>query len=170
MGFVLSLSGLREYFAGAVKRGVRGMNEVQGISRVGSYWLVERDGSQESEIMTIRSTASQQTLPVFSFREEAELFLYLRGSGEDPHNGWRVRQTAPGELLSLFRTVLGGLTHVTLDPIPEVSSLDTSGFLSIAREDFVVRLQSRSGGGEVIEIESSGSPGSGRYRTGQRTG
>lgn len=102
-----------------------------------SYWLLVRDGDNDLEILATGLSSGKQALAVFSFEEEAEMFLCLRNSGD----GWRTRETAAGELLSLFHTLLEGVSCVTLDPIPENSFLNASGLLSIGREAFMTRLE-----------------------------
>ena len=103
-----------------------------------SYWLLVRDGDDGREILTTDLAGGLKALAVFSFEEEAEMFLCLRGSVD----GWRVRETTAGEILSLFYTALKETTCVTLDPIPEDSFLNASGLLSISREKFMTRLES----------------------------
>ncbi len=53
-------------------------------------------------------------LPVVSFEEKAELFLWL-GVAE-PESCWLVRETAAGELASLLLGPLSGVGRVALDP------------------------------------------------------
>lgn len=119
-----------------------------------SYWLLVRGEGSGMEILTTRLSDGRRTLPAFSFEEEAEMFLCLGGV----RDGWRVRRTAAGELLSTFYTFLRGIECVTLDPIPENVGVDTSGLLSISREDFMDRLGSANGRGEVPGERDSKSP------------
>lgn len=114
----------------------RKVNDAIRMPKRTSYWLLVRDERNETEILTTKLSDGRQALPVFSFEEEAEMFLCLRGS----RDGWRVRKTAVGELLSMLYTVLGGIECVTLDPIPESSCLDATGLLSISRRDFMDRV------------------------------
>lgn len=101
------------------------------------YWLLVRDMEDGSEVLTTKLSNGGRMLSVFSFEEEAEMFLCFRGPGD----GWRTREISPGELHSLFYTDLEDVVCVTLDPIPENSFLDTSALLSITRQDFIVRLE-----------------------------
>lgn len=101
------------------------------------YWLLVRDTENGTETLTTGLSNSGRMLPVFSFREEAEMYLCLRG----PRDEWRIRGISSRELRSLFDTALENIASVTLDPIPENSFLDTSGLLSITRQDFLVRLE-----------------------------
>lgn len=109
--------------------------------------MLVKNGRTGVEVLTTGLSGDQLTLPVFSFREEAEMFLCLRSS----QGGWQVRETAAGELLSMFYTVLGGIRYVTLDPIPENSCLGASGLLSITRKDFMGRLEMANGRGRCVE-------------------
>ena len=101
------------------------------------YWLIVRDTANGIETLTTGLSNSGRMLPVFSFEEEAEMYLCLRGSRDE----WRIKRISPEELRSLFDTTLGNIASVTLNPIPENSFLDTSGLLSITRQDFLVRLE-----------------------------
>ena len=62
-----------------------------------TFWLVAKDGTSPMEILTV-DCGDDEALPVFSHVEEAELFLALGGVGD----GWRVRESAPGEIVSLL--------------------------------------------------------------------
>ena len=94
------------------------------------------------------------------------MFLCLRG----PQEGWRVRETTPGELLSILHTLLGSVRCVTLDPIPTSSCLDTSGLLSITRQDFMARLERANGRREAAGKGLPNSLASNRYRRTQGSG
>lgn len=102
-----------------------------------SYWLLVRDTENGIETLTTGLSDSGRMLPVFSFEEEAEMYLCMRGSRDE----WRITEILPEKLRSLFDTVLDNIASVTLDPIPENSFFDTSGLLSITRQDFIVRLE-----------------------------
>lgn len=114
------------------------MNGVVQARKRGTYWLLTRDGFNGPDILSTRLSYGRQALAVFSFEEEAEMFLRLRGRAD----GWQARETTAGEMLSLFYTVLKEIICVTLDPIPENSFLNASGILSISREHFIERLES----------------------------
>lgn len=119
-----------------------------------SYWLLVRNKGSGMEILTTKLPDGRRALPAFSFEEEAEMFLCLGGL----RDSWRVRRTAAGELLSMFYTFLRGIECVTLDPIPENVGVDTSGLLSISREDFMDRLGNANGRGKVPGERDSKSP------------
>ncbi|MGB3681911.1 MAG: hypothetical protein WA990_05440 [Rubrobacteraceae bacterium] len=114
------------------------------------YWLIVRQSYVPPEVLRIRLAGGKETLPIFSFREEAGMFLQLQGLQE----GWQARQTTPGELRSLFYTILRGVERVTLDPIPEISCMDNSRLLGVCREDFLAPLETlekANGGGELLD-------------------
>ncbi|ABG03688.1 hypothetical protein Rxyl_0718 [Rubrobacter xylanophilus DSM 9941] len=82
-------------------------------------------------------TGEGEVLPVFSFREEAELFLMLGGAGGE---GWRVRETRGGELLSLLSGLCRNVAGVALDPFPELGRTSLLSLVCVGRERFVQRL------------------------------
>ena len=113
------------------------MNDAVQTMRRTSYWLLVRDAENGMETLSTGLSNRGRMLPVFSFKEEAEMYLCMRGSRDE----WRIREVAASELRSLFDTVLGNIVSVTLDPIPENSFFDSSGLLNITRQDFIFRLE-----------------------------
>jgi len=82
------------------------------------YWLIEHPGSMRAEKLTVRIDPRREALPVFSFPEEAEMFLKLGGLEE---RGWRVVEITAGELVSrLAGYRRAGIDLVALDPLPEM--------------------------------------------------
>jgi hypothetical protein len=71
-------------------------------------------------------------LPVFSFEEEAALFLCLGAQG-----GWQVRRTGPGELASLLYGPCREVELVALDPMSDVETDVMSNLVSLKRRRFV---------------------------------
>ena len=91
-------------------------------------WLIAEQRCNGLEVFTIGS----DVLPVFSFREEAEMFLGL-GHAAD---GWQqARETTCGELVSVLCGPCREVTSVSLDPIPEMIEL-----VSLSRQAFVRAL------------------------------
>jgi hypothetical protein len=90
-------------------------------------WLVAKQRHNGLEVFTIGT----DVLPVFSFREEAEMFLGLGRVAES----WRVRETTCGELVSVLYGPCKGIEHVALDPVPGVVEL-----VSLSRRAFVGAL------------------------------
>ncbi len=62
-----------------------------------SYWLLAKRGWGRLEVLTTRLADDRRVLPVFSFEEEAVLYLRLGARGS-----WWVRRTGTGELVSLL--------------------------------------------------------------------
>jgi hypothetical protein len=93
--------------------------------------LVVRRCTRGLEVLTIDGNG--EVLPVFGFKEEAEMFLRLGVSG----TGWRVRETTRGELVSVLYAPCRDVRLVALDPLPEMAFESTVGFVSLGREAFV---------------------------------
>ena len=100
-----------------------------------TYWLIVRHENGEMEALTIDFGDGGEALPVFSFEEEAEMFLGLGGFG----GGWQVRESVVGELTSvLFGPSCVRVGRVALDPLPMVVAGTTANLLvSLDREQFI---------------------------------
>ncbi len=96
------------------------------------YWLIRRPMGGYIEAFTVEF-GDVEALPVFSFEEEAELFLSLGVSGEE---GWEVRRSGAGEILSFLHGPLAGVHGVALDPVPECLGGSLLELLTIGKEDF----------------------------------
>jgi hypothetical protein len=90
------------------------------------------------EVLTTNLARGGEALPVFSFEEEANMFLRLGALGDD----WRARETAGGELVSVLCGPCAGVDRVVLDPVPLPGSLveGLKGLLSTGREAFMRSL------------------------------
>lgn len=77
-----------------------------------SLWLIVKHRYSGLEIFT----NGRHMLPVFSFREEAEVFLHLKDAGD----GWQTKETTYGELISVLYGPCRDVEHVSLDPLPEI--------------------------------------------------
>jgi hypothetical protein len=84
------------------------------------------------EVMTI-DAGGETVLPVFSFREEVELFLRLQANGAD----WWPRETTTGELASLLLGLCARVDKVALDPLPSLGERESIGLLSTGRRRFM---------------------------------
>ena len=87
-------------------------------------WLIVQQSRSGMEVLTVASNV----LPVFSFEEEAEMYLNM----EHAADGWQVRETAREELVSVLYGPCREVTHVSLDPVPglvELVSLDRRAFI-----------------------------------------
>jgi hypothetical protein len=100
-----------------------------------SYWLIVKHESQ-MEVLTIRDTDQEETLPIFSFEEEARLFLECGAS----KSGWGVRRTSPGELTSVLFGSCANVERVALDPVPEMDAGMLMDLMCIGRKEFVQLL------------------------------
>lgn len=76
-------------------------------------WLIARERDVELEVFTVEHEGGS-ILPVFSFEEEAELFLRLGAVGD----GWQARETSSGELVSVLCGPCARVEKVALDPLP----------------------------------------------------
>lgn len=118
------------------------------------HWLISKDENGRAEMLTI-DFGGEEMLPVFSFREEAEMFLSLGTMG----GGWSLRRATAGELAS---TLMGPCTYinfVALDPMPEIARRGTAGLVGISRERFMHRLAKR-----LEPLASRGCPESAQAR------
>lgn len=92
------------------------------------FWLVfERPGRP----VTLRLSGVGETLPVFSFAEEAELFLRLTAELDGP----RIENVAAKELLSLVSDPRLDVRRIALDPPGENVAL--ACLVSVGREAFL---------------------------------
>jgi hypothetical protein len=111
-----------------------------------SYWLIAEKRNNGLEVLTIRTGGEQETLPVFSSEEEAELFL---GFG-DVTGGWRARESGAGELVSVLCGPCAGVEEVALDPSPEMVVEGTVGLVSLLRESFIGQIMARRSGSLML--------------------
>ena len=61
------------------------------------FWLIVKDRTGGMEVLRIILASGEEALPVFSFEDEARMFLELGTSG-----CWRVRETTTGEVTSVL--------------------------------------------------------------------
>ena len=94
-------------------------------------WLIANSGDGE----TLR-IGDDEALPVFSFREEAEMFLTFSGLGDD----WHIHESAPAELVPMLYGPWADVKDVALDPLPEMVAERTIGLVSLRRNRFVKRF------------------------------
>ena len=104
--------------------------------RASTRWLIARDGGGGLEPMCVDGERGR-VLPVFSFEEEAEMFLCLGGRDGD---GWRARGTSVGELVSVLFGPCADAGSVALDPLPEMLDDGMAGLVEVGRERFLERL------------------------------
>ena len=119
-----------------------------------SYWLVTKNENNRMEVFTVLLPDGEEALPVFSYEQEAELFLGFQAAG----SGWRVRESTAGELISVLCGPCASATEVSLDPLPEMVAEGALGLVSLSQERFVNLLLSRGvatdGKGKRIEAHA----------------
>jgi hypothetical protein len=96
------------------------------------FWLIVTRAHGRMEVLTI-DAGGETVLPVFSFREEVELFLRLQANGAD----WWPRETTTGELASLLLGLCARVDKVALDPLPSLGERETIGLVSTGRRRFM---------------------------------
>ena len=80
--------------------------------RPGTFWLIVRDDADQPVIFELGSRSGEKSLPIFSFEEEAQLFLRLGGL-EGP---WRTIETGAATLAETCFSA----ECVVLDPFPQI--------------------------------------------------
>ena len=98
-----------------------------------TWWLLVKSGRCRMEVLTLNG-AGECTLPAFSGKGEAEMFLLL--GKETFEQRWHVRETSAGELVSILYGPCTGVGSVALDPSPEMAA-ETIRQVSVRRERFV---------------------------------
>ncbi len=89
---------------------------MKGNGATRPLWVIARQDNDRMYVLTIYHDKSGEALPIFSFEEEAEMFLQL----ETPGTCWRARATTPGEMVSLLYGPCADVESVALDPLPVV--------------------------------------------------
>ena len=103
------------------------------------HWLIAKHGVSGMDVLTVDLGGNAEALAVFTFEEVARTFLDFRpgASGE----GWRARQTWPGELVSVLYGPCSDVKRVALDPPPEALDKGESlGVQAIDRDEFLRKL------------------------------
>ena len=114
----------------------RGVSRRAGTQR---YWVIAKDakdtkdGFGQPNLLTVDLDGAGEALPVFSFEEEAEMFLFLRTT----EDGREVRETTPGQLVSILYGPCADVGRVMLDPLPEIGVRLQISLLGMDRNDFV---------------------------------
>jgi hypothetical protein len=97
------------------------------------YWVIAKDGFGKPDLLTVDLDGAGEALPVFSFEEEAEMFLWLQTT----EDGREVRGTTPGQLVSILYGPCAHVGRVMLDPLPEIGARVQISLLGMDRHDFV---------------------------------
>jgi hypothetical protein len=85
-------------------------------TRPGAFWLIVQDDGDRPKVFELGAGRGEKSLPIFSFEEEALLFLRLGGL----EGLWRASETDAAELASALTRTCSGVQHVVLDPFPEI--------------------------------------------------
>jgi hypothetical protein len=107
-----------------------------------SYWLIAEKRNNWLEVLTIRTDHDQETLPVISSEEEAEIILRFRGVA----GGWRARESSAGELVSVLSGPFAGVEKVALYPSPEMVVEGTVRLVSLLRKSFMNLITAKRSG------------------------
>jgi hypothetical protein len=104
-----------------------------------TYWLIVAPGTGGPETLTVETFPGERALALFSFEEEARLFLFAQESTE----GWVARKFAASELVSVLLAYRPA--RIALDPLPEnLGGKMVGGLLSVSRERFLRSLVRKS--------------------------
>jgi hypothetical protein len=111
-------------------------------SRFEPSWLIVRDdlgaGGGPPEVLTLEAGGNgeldESILPVFSFEEEALLFLRLCGFGG---GGASVSKSGAADLASVLADACPDARRVALDPVPEIGRCGPHDLVSLPRKEFV---------------------------------
>ncbi len=103
-----------------------------------TWWLLAKNESGRTEVFTVNG---ELTLPAFSGKGEAEMFVWLGGTFDD---GWRIRETSTGELLSILCGPCASVKSIALDPSPGMVTSGTIALVTVARERFLDQLAAPS--------------------------
>ncbi len=96
------------------------------------FWLIAKVEAGRVGLLTTNLAEEEKALPVFSFQDEARMFLELGVSG-----CWRVRETTTDELTSVLFSLCPGVDRVVLDPLPVPFAQALMDLVSIGREAFM---------------------------------
>jgi hypothetical protein len=96
------------------------------------FWLIAKYRTGGMEVLRTILASGREALPVFSFEDEARMFLELGASG-----GWRVRETTTGEITSVLFDPCAGVGRVVLDPLPGPFAEAPMDLAGLGREAFM---------------------------------
>ena len=103
------------------------------------YWLIVKHHGLRMSVFAIELAGGEKVLPVFGHVEEAEMFLRALGG-----NGWQIRETGAGELVSVLFDPYANVRKIALDPLATGAGAEVLvNLVSLIREDFVELLTSR---------------------------
>jgi hypothetical protein len=126
-----------------------------GGLRIRPLWIITGHKNNQMEVLTIDPDEDAGSfLAVFSFEEEAQTFLGLLEDDDKKKNkGWSIRQTSPGELVSVLLAPCAHAKGVALDPLPPLPFARVMlPLVKVKRERFVRYLleERKEQSGEVV--------------------
>jgi hypothetical protein len=98
------------------------------------FWVIFAGEHRLTRPLTLGLEGDKEALAVFSYKEEAEMFLRSFGPAQE---GWRVRETSAGEVVSLLYGPCYGAKAVALDPLPRMPADGFLGLVALERRRFV---------------------------------
>jgi hypothetical protein len=96
------------------------------------FWVIVKYRTGGMEVLRATLASGKEALPVFSFEDEARMFLELGTSG-----CWRVRETTADELTSVLFDLCPGVERVVLDPLPGPFAQALMDLVSMERGAFM---------------------------------
>jgi len=100
------------------------------------YWVIAKDAKDrfgQLDLLAVDLEGAGEALAVFSFEEEAEMFLWLKRT----EDGREVKEITPGQLVSILYGPCADVGRVVLDPLPEIGASMQIRPSSMDRRDFV---------------------------------
>jgi hypothetical protein len=118
-------------------------------------WLIADRTDGRMDVFTI-DDGGDRVLPIFSFLDEAEMYVRLQIGNPLGTSGWEPRAFSPGEIVSVLYGPLSDVARVALDPLPEVCGRTVLDLLCVRREAFVLSLVGE--GTSAASADTSGHP------------
>jgi hypothetical protein len=116
-------------------------------------WIIASHKNNRMDVLTIDPDDDGGSfLALFSFEEEAQTFLGLL-EDDEKKKGWSIRQTSPGELVSVLLAPCAHAKGVALDPLPPLPFARVMlPLVKVKRELFVRYLleERKEQSGEVV--------------------
>lgn len=108
-------------------------NWATAMPRRAAFWLIVKQEAGLVDVLVVEIGDGEEALPLFSFEEEARLFLLL----ENLEASWRVRETTVGEVIFVLFGPCARVWRVVLAPLPRVVGREVNAHLSVERERFL---------------------------------